>query len=222
MTVSLSNQAQWQFVLRRQGLANAMRWLEILEQSPNPHEIALHEYDNLFKAFEFTLQDTTTFDLAYRYIRILHTIILGFADWDRWLSYLEQALKMSQKAKQTDKELLIKELIGDFLIQQGKSSQAIKYYESIKLTYQRQDNLHEYVRILIKTAVVYDKNGQLSVAKQSMQEGIAIAKQFEDMRILANIYLDLSAFETNHQNWEAGIEASQNALNLYKEQSSHD
>ena len=217
MTISLSNQVQWQFVLGRQKLANAVRWLEILEKSPNLHEIALEEYDNLFKAFEYTLQDITTFDLAYRYIRILHSTILGFADWDRWLSYLEQALKMSRKANQLNKELHIKELIGEFLLQQGKFAEAISTYETLKQMYQKQGDLHEYVRILIKTAVIYDKNGQLSIAKESMQEGIFIAKQFDDIRILADIYLDLSAFEMNHQNWESGIDASQKALNLYQE-----
>lgn len=217
MTVSLSNQTQWQYVLHRQKLANAMRWLEILEKSPHPDEVALQEYDNLFKAFEFTLQDVTTFDLAYRFIRMLHTIVLGFADWDRWLSYLEQALRQSRKARQKEKELHIKELISEFLIQQGKLDEAIRYYESLRGAYQKQNNLHEYVRILIKTAVLYDRNGQLFVAKQAMQEGIEIAKQLDDARILADIYLDLSAFETDHQNWAASLEASQNAFVLYQE-----
>ncbi len=217
MTVSLSNQTQWQFVLRRQKLANAVRWLEILEQSPNPDEIALQEYDNLFKAFEFTLQDVTTFDLAYQYIRTLHPIVLGFADWDRWLSYLKQALKLSKKVNQPNKTLRIQELIGEFLIQQGKLGEAIRSYESLREAYEKQDNLHEYVRILIKTAVLYDKSGQLFVASQSMQEGIAIAKQLGDPRILADSYLDLSAFEMEHQNWQGSLEASESALQLYQQ-----
>lgn len=217
MTVSLSNQTQWQFVLHRQKLANAVRWLDILEQSANPNEIALQEYDNLFKAFEFTLQDVTTFDLAYRYILMLHSIVLGFADWDRWLSYLKQALKLSKKANQANKTLHIQELIGEFLVQQGKFGDAIRSYESLRATYQKQNNLHDYVRILNKTAVLYDKNGQLFAASQSMQEGIAIAKQLGDTRILADCYLDLSALEGDHQNWQASLDASESALELYQQ-----
>ena len=217
MTMSLSNQTQWQFVLHRQKLANAVRWLDILEQSPHPDEIALQEYDNLFKAFEFTLQDVTTFDLAYRYIRILHAIVLGFADWDRWLSYLKQALKLSKKANQPNKTLHIQELIGEFLVQQGKFTEAIRSYELVREAYQKQNNMHEYVRILNKTVVLYDKNGQLFLARQSMQEGIAIAKQLGDRRVLADSYLDLSAFEMERENWQASLEASENALKLYQQ-----
>ncbi len=216
MTTLISNQSQWQQILRRQKLANAQRWLLTLEQSPNPTELALHEYDNLFKAFEFTLLYPDTIDLAYRYILVLNPIVFGFADWDRWLKYLEQALALSQKASRSEVEVHIKELYADFLVHMGFPKRAIRYYEEVKTVYQTNDELDRFARILTKLATEYGRLGDMNIAQNYMDKAVAIANQLNDQELLAHVCLDLSAFEMRNQNWKAGLEASEKAYKLYE------
>ena len=216
MTTLISNQAQWQQILRRQKLANAQHWLMTLEQAPDPAEFALREYDNLFKAFEFTLCFPDTVDLAYRYIIALNPIVFGFADWDRWLKYLEQALQLSQKAQRTELEVRLRELYADFLIHMGFPKKALTYYEDVKGVYKNENDLDRFARILTKLATEYGRYGDPSLAKQYMEQAVAIANKQNDAELSAHVYLDLSAFEMRNQNFEASIAAGEVAYKLYQ------
>ena len=217
MTTLITNQSQWQSILRQQKLANAQRWLNLLEQSPDPTETALREYDNLFKAFEYTLLYTDTLDLAYRYIIILHPIVYGFADWERWLSYLEQALHLSRQAQKPQIELHIKELSADFLLHLGFPKKAIKYFEEIKNDYEDIQDLNRLARVLTKLANENSRYGDVVLARNYLNQAVKIANDLEDKNLLALVYLDLSAFEARIHNWEKGLDASQYAYELYQE-----
>ena len=215
MTTLISNQTQWQQILARQKLANAQRWLLTLEQAAHPTELALQEYDNLFKAFEYTLLHVDTVDLAYRYILVLNPIVFGFADWDRWLKYLEQALTLSRKAQKFELEAHIKELCADFLINMGFPNRAIAYYEAAKNYYKDHEQLDRYARILTKLATENGRLGEMAMAQGNMDEAVAIANTLNDQELLAHVCLDLSAFEMRNRNWEEGVKASQKAYELY-------
>ncbi|MCZ7667353.1 MAG: hypothetical protein M5U34_09170 [Chloroflexi bacterium] len=90
-------QANWREVLERQKLANATRWLTILDGQPDPSHTVIQDYDNLLRALETALQKEASFDLAFQLIEKLFPIVFGYADWERWLIYLAQAVTLSQQ-----------------------------------------------------------------------------------------------------------------------------
>lgn len=125
-TATITNLARWQTVLAQQKIANAQRWLTLLENSQEPAKLVQEDYDNFLRALETTLQNTTTFEIAYKLYLLLYPIVFGYADWDRWLVYLRQALHTSRLLAMQDREALLLEKIGDILYHKGDLDKAEK------------------------------------------------------------------------------------------------
>lgn len=90
MTSPIPNQPTWTEILRQQKLANVQRWLKLLEQESDLSAFIQTDYDNLLRALETSLEKNDSFDLAYKLIIALNPVVLGYADWDRWLQYLQK------------------------------------------------------------------------------------------------------------------------------------
>ena len=96
MMTSVSNRDSWQQILRQQQLANAQRWLEKLHDDDKRPFLLQTDYENLLRALETTLATPDTFTLAYDFIEAIFSEALGYADWDRWATYLQQALAIAR------------------------------------------------------------------------------------------------------------------------------
>jgi hypothetical protein len=47
MNLTVSNQAQWQDLMRRQATLNAERWIRLLQKDDDSLSVALTDYDNI-------------------------------------------------------------------------------------------------------------------------------------------------------------------------------
>ncbi|HFQ92871.1 MAG TPA: hypothetical protein ENK32_02595, partial [Anaerolineae bacterium] len=86
--------------------------MNIVEKKGDVASLVATDYENLLRAVETALNDPNVFDLAYRLIRALFSIVYGYGDWERWLVYLEQALAMSQQINRPLEEAFLFEYRG--------------------------------------------------------------------------------------------------------------
>ncbi|MCA9333380.1 tetratricopeptide repeat protein, partial [Candidatus Saccharibacteria bacterium] len=213
----ISQKAKWRNILQQQKLANAKRWLQILESCPDPISLVHEDYDNFLRALETTLQTSKTFDIAYELSQILFPIIFGYADWDRWLVYLQQIHHTSKNLHRQVEEARLLEQIGDIQYHQGNLNDAeINYYAASHL-YNQQGNLSSYSRTLAMQASLKDIQGEPEKAISLCQQALATAKQAKDKYALANANLNLSNIYRRNRNWAQALKAAQTAYVLYHE-----
>ena len=189
---AIADLARWRNVLKQQKIANAQRWLNILETCPDPVSLVHEDYDNFLRALETTLQATDTFDIAYRLGQILYPVIFGYADWDRWLVYLRQTLHTSRLLKKKNEEARLLEQIGDLLYHKGNLEDAEKSYQNASQSYKEVDNRTGYYRTLAMLASLKDIQGKVEEGIQLCQTALALAEQSRDELALANANLNLS------------------------------
>jgi tetratricopeptide (TPR) repeat protein len=216
MNVPISNQKQWQEVLRRQSLVNAKRWLDLVESSDNPPSLVMADYDNLLRALETALQSSETFDLAYHLVQALYSIIFGYADWDRWLTYLEKTLAMSRQLQRQIEQVRLLEQIGDILHYTGNLQRAEELYKEGIGQYRHFNDLASYARTLGKLAIVYDLQGKTAESIALCRKGLAIAESTEDDWVIAQANWNLSHIYRRTRNWIPGLEAAQRAYAYYR------
>ena len=144
MKQAISNKSHWQQVLTQQKLANAHRWLSLIELHDDPTTLVSTDYENFLRALETTLLNSDTFDLAYQLIQSIYIIALDYADWDRWLIYLENALTMSQKLKKESEKATLLIQTGDIHYRMGNLTRAeeaykaaSRYFKDLKIVYQQ-------------------------------------------------------------------------------------
>jgi hypothetical protein len=71
--------------------------LEEIERATNSNALIVASYDNILRAIEMTIEDEDSFEVGYDLLEEVYPIAFELADWERWLIYLQVALKMSQK-----------------------------------------------------------------------------------------------------------------------------
>ncbi|MCB9010042.1 MAG: tetratricopeptide repeat protein [Ardenticatenaceae bacterium] len=214
---TISDQARWRKVLQQQKIANARRWLSMLEKSSNPTTLVHEDYDNFLRALETTLQTSETLEIAYKLSQILYPIIFGYADWDRWLVYLTQIHQMSKLHREENKEARLLEQIGDIQYHKGDLRNAEEHYHTASLLYKKQGNLSSYSRTLAMLASLKDIQGESEEGISLCQKALATAEQAKDELALANANLNLSNIYRRIRNWEQALETAQTAYKLYHE-----
>lgn len=212
---AISEQTRWQTVLKQQKLANARRWLEILEASVEPVSLVHEDYDNFLRALETTLQSEETFDLSYKLSQILYPIIFGYADWDRWLIYLQQIHFMSRQLSRIREEARLLEQIGDLLYHKGDLRDAEENYHTASLLYKSRGHLSNYSRILAMLASLKDIRGESEEGILLCQIAFETAVQAQDELAQANAYLNLANIYRRIRNWEQALETAQTAYAIY-------
>ena len=213
----ISEQSRWQSILRQQKLANARRWLEILETNDSPSTLVGEDYDNFLRALETTLQIPTSFDLAYQLVQILYPLVFGYADWDRWLVYLQQALFTSRQLNLEHKEAKLLEQIGGLLYHTGNMTKAKNSYLEASEKYQKLDNLSSYCGVQAMIAVLYDIQGDSDKGIALCNNALEVANDIGDKFTTANISLNLANIYRRKRNWTKGIEMAEKASSLYEE-----
>ncbi|WP_420643073.1 tetratricopeptide repeat protein [Candidatus Leptofilum sp.] len=215
-SVAITDQARWRTVLEQQKVANAQRWLTILEYSNEPKKLVQEDYDNFLRALETTLQKPKTFDIAYSLYQLLYPIVFGYADWDRWLVYSRQALHTSQLLHMQDREALLLEKAGDILYHKGdlKASEA-SYFKASQI-YEGSANPTYYYRTLAMLATLKDIQGEVEEGIKLCQKAETLAEASGNKLAIAHANLNLSNIYRRIRNWEKAQESAQKAFDLYQ------
>jgi tetratricopeptide (TPR) repeat protein len=217
MTQAISNKNHWQEILTEQKLANARRWLSLVESHNDPTTLVSTDYDNFLRAIETTLQSLNTFDLAYKLIQSIYIFALDYADWDRWLIYLENALKFSQELNYKIEQANLLVQIGDILYRTANLQQAEDSYSKASKIFDNSNSRADYASTLAKLAVLYDLQGKNLQAISLCEEAQTIAESLNDKRVATQLNLYLSRIYHRSREWELALATAQKAYNFYKE-----
>ncbi|MCB9418773.1 MAG: tetratricopeptide repeat protein [Ardenticatenaceae bacterium] len=216
MTQAISNKSHWQQILIQQKLANARRWLSLIESQDDPTTLVSTDYDNFLRALETTLLSTETFDLAYQLIQSIYIFTLDYADWDRWLIYLEKALEISKKLHLQKEEATLLVQIGDTLYRMANLKRAKKLYKRASELYKNLNDPVGYANTLTKTAILIDLQGKINESIALCQQALDIAEGAEDKEIVAQVHVYLSRIYYRSRNWEAALDTAQKAYEFYR------
>lgn len=216
MKKTVANQNHWRDVFRRQSLINAENWLDKVEKEGAASLIAT-DYENLLRALEIALTNPTTFDLAYRLIRALFSVVYGYADWSRWLVYLEQALSLTQNTNKPLEEAFLLELQGDLLVPTNDLRKAESVFQQAGEKFQSLHKIGDFSRILAKLSAIFDLKGDSLKGIELCHYALSLAQSEEDIQGMAHANLTLSHIYVRTRNWEEGLAAAQIAHALYQE-----
>ncbi len=214
MPQPVSPQSKWKEIFERQQLANAERWLAILEQEENVASVVVAEYDNLLRALEISLQKDQTFNLACRLIDQLFSIVIGYGDWARWLVYLEEAIALSRHLKSEPDEADLLSRMGEILHFKGDYQQAHNLYDQCIQIYKRLGDTGNYVNVLVKLANAYEQQGNLKKGLALLEEALHVSKLIEDRKVFMLINLSLSSAYYSAREWLPGLLSAQVAYEL--------
>ncbi|HRQ37133.1 MAG TPA: tetratricopeptide repeat protein [Chloroflexota bacterium] len=208
----MSSPSKWQEIRLRQGITNAERWLTTLESHPQPFQLVLQEYDNLLRAIEYTLTSEESFDLAYRLIHILHTYAMSYADWDRWLIYVQKAHLFSQLLNRKCEEAALLDMMGNIHRAQGDFKKAEICLNQALALYKQLGLFPAYAMSLSNLAVVLEALGQDGL--DTCQTALTTANEHKDDEALARIMLNLSHIYMRRHEWSAGLQAAQTSYDV--------
>jgi tetratricopeptide (TPR) repeat protein len=213
-----ADHSRWREVLQQQQLANAAHWLSILAIQNDPTQTIIQEYDNLLRALEVSLEREDRFDLAYRLIEQLFPIVFGYADWDRWLVYLERAIQLGQQVKQTAKGSNLLSYKGNIYTYKGDLAGAQEIYQECLAQYLILDDMDNYVVTLTKIANVTELQGNFSRSIDLLHEAKQISNSPYSNLTIAKIDLSLSSAYIKSREWSLGLKAAESAYNLAKKE----
>lgn len=214
MTVLVHDKQQWQLIWQRQGRNNAARWLQRVQQREPASDLIIREYDNLLRALEFVLQSPQDFDLAYDMIQLLFPDAFGFADWDRWLVYLEQARASSQQLNDLEAEAGLTMQIAEIHRNHGDLEKAKQNYRQAQTIYKQLKRPAKLAYVLSNMAIVYDVQEYRGL--QLSQEALIAAQAAQDDEALAHVQMNISAICIQRRDWEAGLTVAESAYHLYQ------
>lgn len=204
--------SKWQEIQRRQGIANAERWLNTLESEPHPTQLVLQEYGNLLRAIEYTLASPESFDQAYRLIDTLFSYANSYADWDRWLIYLQKALEISETlAKKLEEASLLEKMAaiyrnqGAFQEAEACSRQALAIVEQLA-------HVPQQAISLSNLALAIEDSGQDGLIM--CQAALQLATESGDKEACTRASLSLSSIYMRRHEWQAGLQSAQTAYDL--------
>jgi tetratricopeptide (TPR) repeat protein len=219
MELVISRRSHWETILRQQQVANAERWLALVGNNQESPQLIQENFDNLLRALEFALQDAQTFHLAIELIQALHTVVLGYADWERWLYYLETALHTAQQLQDEPMRARLLEQCADVVFQMGDLARAEVLYQRAGQIYARLDDMNNQSRMLIKLGPIFSTQGQLAEAIDLCEQAYGLARQIGNRWLMATASLNLSHIQYAAHNWQIGLEAAQKAYALYRAES---
>ncbi|RMG95206.1 MAG: tetratricopeptide repeat protein [Chloroflexi bacterium] len=217
MSKPIRNRAHWRAVLQQQRRQNIEYWLAQLEGAASPANLIAGDYDNLLRALETALESVEFFDLGYRLIQGMFSAVFGYADWDRWLTYLWQAWELANEGKRPFAAARLLEQIGDVYYHLGRLQDASEQYARALEQYQTMQKLSDYSRLLAKTALVDSLQGKTTESIALCRQAIEIASSLQATDIIAHAHLNLSHIYKRTRNWRDGLKAAQKAHRLYRE-----
>ena len=216
MNDPISNRAHWHEVFRQQSLINAEHWLNIVEKKRGVASLVATDYENLLRALEIALNDPKFFDLAYRLIRALFSVVYGYGDWERWLVYLEQALAISQQTNNSLEEAFLFEYIGDLLFPTGKLQEAEASFQQAGNQFNNLQRIGDFSRILAKLALIFDLRGETTQGIDLCLHALSLAQGEKNLRGIAHANLTLSHIYGRARKWEEALTSAQKSYDIYQ------
>ncbi|MCP5094577.1 MAG: tetratricopeptide repeat protein [Chloroflexi bacterium] len=215
--MSSPDKKYWQNILQQQSINNVTHWLDLIYQSDDSTTLIANEYENLLRALEGSLRDINSFSLGYQLIQMLHSTVLDFADWDRWLVYLNQAYLISQKRKDLLQTAKLLEQIGDVHYRMGHLEKAEVSLKNSAQKYRSLNSSTDYAHILAKLAVLFDLQGRMHEGVTLCEEALSISEKTNDLWGVAQVYLNLSHIYNRAREWEKSLDASQKSYDLFQQ-----
>ncbi len=206
---------QWRDLLRRQSIANVKRWLTQIEQSPQPAIFIAKEYENLLRALESIIKVPDNLPLAYDLIQTLHSTVVDFADWDRWLVYLQKSLHQSQQAQDLQKIANLSVQIGEVFVRLGLRNEAEDSLTYGAEQYRILGNQADYASTLAKLGILYDSQGDMNKGIRLCKKSLNIAQKIKNDWVIAEVYLNLSYIYYRARNWQASLVMVQKAYDYF-------
>lgn len=211
----MSDLNKWRQRQQQFRLANARQWITSLQASSDSRTLVIQEYDNLLRSLEALLQEPPHFDLAYELIQLLYPIVFGYADWERWEVYLDQALHWSQLGTDREKEGRLWEQLGDLRRHRNELDEATAAYRQALTLFKEHDKVAAYAAALSKLASLYQARGQIAEANALCQEIAPLAQSTADERVIAHLNMTLSQIHIQLRQWEEGLQAAMLARRAY-------
>ena len=216
MSQKLSAQGQWREIFRQQQLSNAKRWLLHLQEADDLNALISAEYDNVLRAMEVTLKSTDTFDLTYALIQAIFPVAIGFADWDRWQTYLEVAIEHTGTLQLGHEKGALLDKLAGLHYHKGEISEATRKYEEAGAIYNQIGAEASYARLLAMLAILQDLQGKSAEGIAICQKALAIAEGLQDEETIAHVSLNLSHIYYRIDEIEAGTITAERAYALYR------
>ena len=211
----MTKQNQWRDLLHKQSIANVKHWLAQIAKSPHPAILIAKEYENLLRALESIIEHPENLSLAYALIQTLHPTVIDFADWDRWLVYLQKALKRSEEAQDSPKVANLSVQIGEVSFRMGLGEEVKNSLLYGAETYRELGQEANYASTLTKLGILYDLQGDMNEGIHLCQKALEIAREIRDDWVIAEVYLNLSHIYYRARNWQASLKAVQTAYDYY-------
>jgi tetratricopeptide (TPR) repeat protein len=217
MSATLSDVKRWREVFRRQRLKNARQWLDKVAGSQEPASLILSDYDNLLRALEACLNEPETFDLTYHLIQALYRPAIGFADWDRWLVYVRDALALSRTLGRRPQQARLLEQAGDLLRFSGDLPETEAHYKESLSHFDGVENLTGYVRVVSKLAGFYVAQGKFDESIFLCNQTLTLVQDSQDKMGMAHILLALAEAHMSLHEYNNGLLYAEEAYALFRQ-----
>jgi tetratricopeptide (TPR) repeat protein len=214
MSTPLSDVKRWRDVFQRQKLTNARQWLGAVASSRQPVSLILSDYDNLLRALEACLKEPETFDLAYQLIQALYRPAIGFADWDRWLIYVRDALALSHAHGRRPQQARLLEQAGDLLRFSGNLAETERHYKESLLLFDGVENLTGHVRVVSKLAGSYVAQGKFDESIALCSQTLSMLQVSQEKMGVAHILLALAEAHMSVHDWMRGLLYAEQAYGI--------
>jgi tetratricopeptide (TPR) repeat protein len=211
----ISDAAHWRKVLKQQRVNNARQWLARVAASQGAATVVLSDYDNLLRALEVCLKEPETFDLAYELIQALYQPAVGFADWERWLVYVQNALALCRSPDRRLEEARLLEQAADLMRLSGQLAGTESYYLGSLHLFKRAEEATDHVRVVSKLAGFYVAQGRAGDSIALCHRTLAAEQQMRDQLDVGRIWLALAEAHMSLDEWREGLFYAEKACELF-------
>jgi tetratricopeptide (TPR) repeat protein len=217
----VSDVKRWREIFKQQKVNNARQWLGAMARSQEAVSLLLSDYDNLLRALEACLNSPETFELAYNLVQALYRPAMGFADWERWLVYVRNALVLSRTYGRRSQQARLLEQAGDLLRFSGNLAETETHYRESLLFLEGVENSTTYIRVVSKLASIYVAQGKSYESIALCRRAIGVAKISRDRMGLAHILLTLAEAHMSLHEWNEGLMYAEEAYELFFQEKDH-
>ena len=212
---------QWQMILKRQATANVHRWLHLLNSKEDPTLFLAQNYDNILRSLETILPHEEQLNLTLELIKAISPFIFNFADWDRWLTYLDKALAQTIHCQQIEDQAYLLIEMGAIHQARGEWQKALDHFEQSERLYLQLNLSVKYARALNRRGVMLCSLGQIGESLKLCQQALSLAEEFKAEDIVAEARWNLTAVYQKAHLWEKALLTAREAIVHYQQNASN-
>lgn len=208
--------SKWQNILHKQRIANIKRWISEIQNTSDASSLLSHEYENILRSLESALSIPSASNLVYDLIQVIHLTVLDFADWNRWLIYLQQLLDSSHFTDPLKRANLYIQ-IGDVRAKTGELTSAEESYNKGIDTFKILNQTDDLAVALGRLSIVFSQKGEFTKAKSLCQEALRLANMSRNLEIASKINLNLSFIYYWSRDSHASLKHAKTAFENFKQ-----